>query len=690
MNTFNRMLITAFLSVVALVLLAPLPLTVKAAAQEDSWQEIAQARLKKIYQQGFFRGNQVETAWLEGGHCLVRSRGSKGSETIYRIDPEKGTKTPNAFWKPPKRPDSRNSPDGKYRIEFPQKQLAIRRIGDKQLTRLTNHPEARDISYRRASWSADSKYILFTEADSTDIRIRSMITKSDPSYPKVREMKFARVGEKITQLRVGIANVESGQIKWLKIDAPEEGIYLGQVEWAGNSNEVLVEKMSRFRDRREFLLFDIINDKVSTLFSESSDTWAVSSRSINTGLHWVDGGKSFIVISEQEAWRRAFLFSRNGKKLRSLNPEDYDLIEHGFVDDQTQQYYFYASPNNATEKFLYRVSFGKDELPTRVTPDHLTGTHEYKFSPDGRWAIHSFSTYDSPPSVDLVSMPNHETIKTLDKNLSLKKKVAELERPPTEFFQLKISDKVSIDGWMLKPSHFDASKKYPVLVYVYGEPYAQTVLNRWGAAQADYHRLVADLGYVVVSFDNRGTPAPKGVAWRNAVFGSLGPLSTEEQAAAVTQLGKTYSFVDLKRVGIWGWSGGGSNTLNAMFRKPDIYRVGIAVVPKPQPHLYNAWFQEIYMRTREVNPNGYEKSAPINFATGLKGKLLIVTGSGETNTHIQIIEGLVDRLIELGKPFDYMVYPHRNHGLREGRGTSVHLRMLMLRYLEDHLKPQSK
>jgi dipeptidyl-peptidase-4 len=193
------------------------------------------------------------------------------------------------------------------------------------------------------------------------------------------------------------------------------------------------------------------------------------------------------------------------------------------------------------------------------------------------------------------------------------------------------------------------------------------------------------LGYLVISIDNRGTPAPKGAAWRRSVFGSLGPLSTEEQAAAVQVFGRTRPYVDLTRVGIWGWSGGGSNTLNALFRQPDVYQVGIAVVPKPQPHLYNAWFQEIYMRTREVNPEGYETAAAINYAAGLKGKLLIITGSGETNTHIQIIEGLVDRLIELGKSFDYWVYPNRDHGLQEGPGTVVHVRMLVIRYLVENL-----
>lgn len=199
--------------------------------------------------------------------------------------------------------------------------------------------------------------------------------------------------------------------------------------------------------------------------------------------------------------------------------------------------------------------------------------------------------------------------------------------------------------------------------------------------------MIASLGYLVVSIDNRGTPAPKGAAWRRSIFPSLGPLSTEEQAAALQELGRIRPYVDLSRVAIWGWSGGGSNTLNAMFRKPDVYHVGIAVAPKPQAHLYNAWFQEIYMNTPEVNPEGYRRSAPINFAEGLKGDLLIVHGTGETNTHIQITEGLVDRLVELGKRFDYMAYPNRDHGLSEGNGTKVHLRMLIARYLVEHLTP---
>ena len=243
-----------------------------------------------------------------------------------------------------------------------------------------------------------------------------------------------------------------------------------------------------------------------------------------------------------------------------------------------------------------------------------------------------------------------------------------------------------MDAWMIKPRDFDPSRKCPVFIYVYGEPHGQTVMDRWSTRNI-FHRVIADLGYLVMSIENRGTPAPKGAAWRRAIFPSMGPLSTREHAAGVTELGRMLPFVDVSRVGIWGWSGGGSNTLNSLFREPDVYHVGIAVAPKPQPHLYNAWFQEIYMETLETNPEGYRVSAPINFAEGLKGDLLIIHGTGETNTHIQITEGLVDRLIELGKTFDYMTYPNRNHGLSEGVGTPLHMRRLLVRYLLEHLRP---
>jgi dipeptidyl-peptidase-4 len=560
------------------------------------------------------------------------------------------------------------------------------------------------------------------QSDDSRVKLRAVLVPGDPTYPEVKQVRFARVGETIPTLRVGVVDAQGKETRWLSIPDPVEGFYLGKVDWAGNSHELLIEKLSRFRDEREFLLADVRTGAIRRIFHESDPAWVVASYGKNSGLQWIRDGQAFLVLSEKDGWRHAYVYSRDGRELNSLTPGPFDIIERAVVDEAGGWFYYYASPDNATQQYLYRVRLDGTEEPERVTPMDQPGTHDYDFSPDAKWAFHTYSTFDTPPVTELVQLPEHQVVRVLEDNRELRAKMGSLISQPTEFFQLEIGDGVVMDAWMIKPDGFDPidpgavnepratsgspafagslvrpeelfrratinKRKYPVLCYVYGEPHAQTVLDAWGKVHADYHRLVADLGYLVVSIDNRGTPAPKGAAWRRAIFGSLGPLSTEEQAAGVKELARTRPYVDLSRVGVWGWSGGGSNTLNAMFRKPDVYHVGIAVAPKPQPHLYNAWFQEIYMETRESNPDGYRRSAPINFADGLRGDLLIIHGTGETNTHLQITEGLVDRLIELGKRFDYMAYPHRDHGLREGQGTAVHLRMLMIRYLLEHLPP---
>ncbi len=651
-----------------------------------------ESRLKGIYERGEFRPRMFQAEWLpDSSGYTVQELNPKTDERIRAsYDVRTGERTE------PKSEEAEQSergpllsPDGKRVLEFQERNLFVRDLVSGQRIQLTKHSAEQDISYHNPIWSPDGNRVVFVESDATHVRQRPVLVPDDPSYPGIQNHRFARVGEKIEKLRVGVVNSDGQNMQWLTIQQPEEGFYLGQVDWAGNSEEVLVEKLSRFRDQRDFLLATIGGD-VKQIFHESNDAWAESSQGKNSGLTWIRGGQAFVVVSEKDGWRHAFLWSREGKELALLTPGEYDLIDRAALDEVGGWYYFYASPDNGTQKHLYRVPLDGSGKLERITPPDQPGTHNYDFSPDARWAFHTYSTLDSPPLVELIELSGHRVVRTLEDNSELREKMKGVVSHPTDFVQLDIGDGVSMDAWMIRPKDFDPSKKYPVFIYVYGEPHAQTVLNEWGAAQIDFHRVVADLGYLVVSIDNRGTPAPKGAAWRRSIFGSLGPLSTEEQEAGLREMGRMHPYVDLSRVGIWGWSGGGSNTLNAMFRKPDSYHVGIAVVPKPQPHLYNAWFQEIFMRTREVNSDGYERAAAINYAAGLKGKLLIITGSGETNTHIQIIEGLVDRLIELGKPFDYMVYPNRDHGLREGSGTLVHVRMLIIRYLLEHLPPGAR
>ncbi len=683
---WRRLRASACPSALFLLALAITPVAAQ-TAQDSAWQPEAEARLKAIYERGEFRSPKFQARWLPDSSGYTVEEREPGKDQPIRVTYQVRTGERVAGKPDEQQPAARESlrsPDGSRVLEFHERNLFVRDAASGQRVQLTTRAAERDISYHDPVWSPDGRRVVFTESDATNVRQRPVLDDSDPSYPKVQRHRFARVGEVIDALRVGVVDADGKNLTWLPLPSPEEGFYLGDVAWAGNSEEVLIEQLSRFRNRRDFFLVKTA-DEPKRIFHEENAAWTDASQGKNAGLVWIRGGQAFVVVNETDGWRHAHVWSREGKPMAVLTPGAYDLIDRAVIDEAGGWYYFYASPENATQKNLYRVPLNGSGTLERITPADQPGTHHYDFSPDAKWAIHTYSTLDSPPLVELVELPGHRVVRVLQDNRKLREKMKGVIAHPAEFLQLTIAGGISMDAWMLKPKDFDPAKKYPVFIYVYGEPHSQTVLNEWGAAQVDFHRVIADLGYLVVSIDNRGTPAPKGAAWRRANFGSLGPLSTEEQEAGLKELGRMRPYVDLSRVGIWGWSGGGSNTLNALFRKPDSYHVGIAVVPKPQPHLYNAWFQEIFMRTREVNPDGYQRAAAINYADGLKGKLLIITGSGETNTHIQIIEGLVDRLVELGKPFDYMVYPNRDHGLREGKGTAVHVRMLIARYLMEHL-----
>jgi dipeptidyl-peptidase-4 len=457
--------------------------------------------------------------------------------------------------------------------------------------------------------------------------------------------------------------------------------YVARMEWAENSDEIVLEHLNRLQNTNDVLLANAATGAVRRLYRDQDSAWV----DVVNDLRWVHHGKDLLWESERDNWRHVYLISRQDGEARLVTRGDFDVIGVAGIDEPEEWLYFIASPSSATERYLYRTRLDGTGSPARVSPADEPAIHSYQVAPGCAWAFHTTMNFDQPPATDLVRLPDHSSVRVLESNSELRAKVRAFIPSPAEFFQLDIGGGISVDAWMIKPPGFDPAKKYPLLVYVYGEPAGQTTQRGWSGDGGLFHRALASEGYLVASFDNRGTPAPRGRAWRKVVYGSVGVLSSQDQAAALRALERARPYVDPARVAVWGWSGGGTNTLNLLFRSPDLYKVGMAVAPVPDQRLYDSIYQERYMGLPQQNVEGYRSGSAINFAEGLRGNLLIVHGSGDDNVHFQGTELLVNRLIELGKPFDFMVYPGRTHSISEGSGTTLHIHSLLARYLEEHL-----
>jgi dipeptidyl-peptidase-4 len=539
-----------------------------------------------------------------------------------------------------------------------------------------------ELSLRDAfRWSPDNQSIAYWQFDTTGVGDYSLVNDTKDEYPAVTIYPYPQPGTTNSAVKVGVVSAEGGATKWIDLPGDPRNHYVARMEWAKNSNQLVLEYLNRLQNTNQVLLADAHTGSVRTLFEDKDSAWVDYVRS----LDWVGDGKGLVWLSERDGWRHAYLISQTDGKPQLITNFPADVISEIAVDDAGKWFYFIASPDDAVRKYLYRSRLDGTGSPQRITPANQPGTHGYDISPNGQWAFHTISTFDRPPVTELVSLPDHKVIRALEVNDALAHKAKDLIASPTEFFQVSVGNGVKLDGWMIKPPDFDPKKKYPVLVYIYGEPAGATVTDAWGGSRRLFHELIARQGYLVVSFDNEGTPAPKGRDWRKSVYGDVGVLSSVQQAEAIRDLARERAYVDSSRLAIWGWSGGGSNTLNMMFRYPGLFKAGIAVAPVADQKHYDTIYQERYMGLPQDNVKGYHEGSAINFAQGLNGKLLIVHGSGDDNVHYQGTELLINQLIALGKPFDMMDYPNRTHAISEGPGTSFHIHSLIARYLEENV-----
>lgn len=532
-------------------------------------------------------------------------------------------------------------------------------------------------------WSADSASIAYWQFDQSGVGEYTLINDTEAAYPTVFKYRYPQPGGTNAAVRVGVVSAQGGPTQWIKVPGDPRNNYIPRMDWIGDSDEIVLESLNRLQNDNRVLIANARSGETRLLFEDKDPAWV----DIVDDFQWLShGGRKTDLLwtTESDGWRHAWLIDRATGKARCITNFAADMIAPVLLDDAHGFFYFMASPDDPIRTYLYRSRLDGTATPERVTPKNEPGSHTYDASPNGEWAIHGYSSATHPPSYELVHLGSHETTRTMINNDDLIAKENAIDPEPIEFTDTGIPGGVALSTFIVKPPNFDPSKKYPMLVNVYSEPASAMVHDAW---RFSFLKNVSREGYVVVAFDNQGTPAPRGRAWRRAIYGQIGILNATQQSQAITAFEQIHAYIDSKRVGMWGHSGGGSATLNEMFQHPGQVQAAVSSSPVPDEALYDSIYQERYMGLPSTDPKGYHDGSPINHAEGLTGHLLIIHGSGDDNVHFQGTERLVNRLIGLGKTFDFMDYPNRTHALSEGPGTTVHVNALRLRYLEQYISP---
>jgi dipeptidyl-peptidase 4 len=596
------------------------------------------------------------------------------------------------------------SPDGNRIAYVRENNLYVEDLGDGRITQLTRDGSRtiingtfdwvyeEELNLRDGfRWSPDGTHIAYWQLDASGVRDFLLINNTDSLYSFTIPVQYPKAGTTNSAARVGVVSASGGNTVWLAVPGDPRNHYIARLDWAGNSAEVVVQQLNRLQNTLAVMLGDARTGRVLTVHTERDSAWV----DVGNDLRWLDGGKSFTWVSERDGYRHLYLISRDGKQQRLLTRGNFDLHNpaSGFGEpfvvgrDSARGFIYYtASPENATQLYLFRSRIDGKGQAERLTPRNQPGYHRYFISSDGRWAIHNYSSFGTPPIVELVSLPEHKVMRTLVDNRRLRDAIAKLSRGRTEFMKLSAGPGLQLDAWVMKPPGFDSTRQYPVFFEVYGEPAEQTVLDIWKGEGYLWDLMLTQRGYVVASIDNRGTPAPRGRAFRKVIYQKVGVVNVEDQAAALHTM-RSWPWVDTTRIGVWGWSGGGSMTLHLMFRHPELYQTGMAVAPEADVRFYDTIYQERYLGLPQQSPDAYREASAVTYADKLRGNLLVVHGQGDDNVHYQATERLINALVAANRPFTMMEYPNRSHCICEGEGTTLHLFSLLTRYLEQNMPP---
>lgn len=528
-----------------------------------------------------------------------------------------------------------------------------------------------ELSVRDAfRWSPDSKKIAFWRFDQSPIPIFPMI--DELSVPaKMIPLRYPRPGDPNSKVTVGVVDADSRATTWLHTG---DGEYIAAMAWAG-ADSVTVQRMPRVQNRIDLLMLSAATGDGRTVLTERDSAWVDVD---DDTPRWVANGTMFLWASERSGWRQYYLYRRDGTLVSRVTRDGVDISSLAGVDEKRGYLYALAASPSPMQRQLFRYALrGGAEM--RVTTE--AGTHTVSVEPNGSAMVDSYSTAQLPAAASLVQLAINGPRIVLESNAKLREELTHVTRAP-EFFHVPMPDGTLLNAMRILPPDFDSTRKYPVLMYVYGGPGSQTVTDGYGGDRYLWHQLLARKGYVVVSVDNRGTGA-RGSAFRNIVYLHLGIHESDDQIAAARWLAKQ-RWVDPTRIGIWGWSYGGYMAAITSFRGGSIFRSAISVAPVTDWRLYDDIYTERYMRTPADNASGYHDGSAQQYVNGLTASYLLVHGTGDDNVHLQNSIQLIDKLQAANKQFQLMLYPGRTHSL-SGGNSRTHLYTMLTRFVDETL-----
>ena len=522
-------------------------------------------------------------------------------------------------------------------------------------------------------WSPDGNKIAFYRFDESEVNDFYM-TQWGNQYPEQVTFKYPKAGEQNSDVQIGIYDLASGETVWVDLSGTAYE-YIPRINWTQEPGKLALRVMNRHQNRQTLLIANADNGKVTSIFTDKSDTWI----DVHDDLHFLQNEREFIYTSDRDGFNHVYLYDLNGNEIRQITNGEWEVTELVGVDEAQEMIYYVSTEESPIERHLYKVGLDGGD---KIKLSSKNGWNSMNMSPDFRFFIHIHSDANTPPTYTLRNSAGEE-VRVLEENQKARQKLDNYSLPNAEFLELNLEEAGTLHSMMIRPPGFDPGKKYPMLVYVYGGPGSQTVVNsyRMGHTQL-WHYFLASQGYIVVSIDGRGTGG-RGSNFKKTVYKRLGKLETADQIEAASKLAEL-DYVDQDRVGIWGWSYGGFMSTLALAEGSDVFSAAVAVAPVTDWRYYDTIYTERYMQTPAENSEGYSNYAPVNLAGKIKGDYLIIHGTGDDNVHFQHATDMVDALVKQNIQFETMFYPNRNHGI-SGGSTRLHLYRLMTDFILEKL-----